>query len=69
MLPKPKAIKKAPEKETLKPSAKSETFSTDNPSVVADLTAKGFHVEAQIVIGDRMVYTFAEPKSEIEKAK
>jgi len=60
-LPKPKKKPELPKK-------KEELFTTTDANVVTSLIAKGFHVVDQKPIDDVMVYTFAEPKSEIEKA-
>lgn len=60
-LPKPKKGLKAPE-------IKKEIFVTTDGNKVAELIAKGFHVADQRPINGVMTYTFAEPKSEIEKA-
>ncbi len=60
-LPNPKKGLKAPE-------VKKEIFVTTDANKVAGLVAKGFHVADQKPIDDVMTYTFAEPKSEIEKA-
>ncbi|RLF26647.1 MAG: hypothetical protein DRN05_06745 [Thermoplasmata archaeon] len=60
-LPKPKQKKQLPKK-------KEEIFQTSDNNLVAQLVEKGFHVVDQKPIGGKMVYTFAEPKSLIEKA-
>lgn len=58
-----------PKKRLEPPTKKDELFVTTNESEVSSLVAKGFHVADQkpnLATG-KMVYTFAEPKSQIEK--
>ena len=60
-------LPKTEKKKILKPVPKEEIFSTSDDAIVLDLISKGFHVVTQTIVNGRLLYTFRESKSQIEK--